>query len=66
MPARKLKASVAPAARPPRATRPTKATCTQPRYHSEISDKYLDALQRQIDALKPEGFQLTPISEPGW
>jgi hypothetical protein len=40
--------------------------CTQPRYHSEISDEYLNALQRQVDRLKPEGFKLTPVSGPGW
>lgn len=38
----------------------------QPIYHSEIDSEYLDALQRQVDANKPEGFTLTPISQPGW
>lgn len=67
MSARKYKAAPPPpAARPARGARPTMAACTQPRYHSEISDDYLNALQRQVDALKPEGFQLTAISEPGW
>ncbi len=61
MPARKIKATSAP---PRRAG--TIPPCTQPRYHSEISDAYLDALQKQVDAGKPEGFRLTPISGPGW
>lgn len=38
----------------------------QPNYHSEISDSYLDALQKAVDAGKPEGFRLTPINEAGW
>ena len=38
----------------------------QPPYQSEISDDYLAALQGQVDAGKPDGFKLTPISEPGW
>lgn len=37
-----------------------------PPYHSDISDEYLVALQKQVDACKPEGFQLSPISEAGW
>lgn len=39
---------------------------SQPNYHSEISDEYLDALQRKIDSEKSEKSKLTPISEPGW
>lgn len=35
----------------------------QPNYHSEISDAYLEAMQKAVDAKKPEGFRLTPISE---
>lgn len=62
MPARKLKAA-APAARP---TRSVKAASSQPPYHTEISSDYLDALQRQVDSTKPEGFKLTPITAPGW
>lgn len=61
MQARKPKASAVKAARTG-----TIPPCTQPRYHSEISDKYLDAMQRQVDLLKPEGFALTPVSGPGW
>lgn len=38
----------------------------QPRYHRELGDEYLVALQRQVDGLKPKGFVLTPLSEPGW
>jgi len=38
----------------------------QPNYHTEISTEYLDGLQRQVDSSKPAGFQLTPISQPGW
>ena len=38
----------------------------QPNYHSEISDGYIDAMQRAVDARKPEGFRLTPVSESGW
>lgn len=59
MPAAMPKAAAAPA---PRRSR----TCSQPSYHSEISDEYLDDMQRRVDAEKPEGFKLTPISEPGW
>jgi hypothetical protein len=36
------------------------------RYDDEISEAYLDALQSQVDLLKPEGFVLTPVTEPGW
>lgn len=38
----------------------------QPNYHSEISDRYIDAMQRAVDEKKPEGFRLTPIGEAGW
>lgn len=38
----------------------------QPNYHSEISDAYIEAMQNAVDAQKPEGFKLTPISESGW
>lgn len=38
----------------------------QPDYHTEIDPEYLDALQRQVDRNKQEGFKLTPISQPGW
>lgn len=38
----------------------------QPPYHSDVSEEYLTALQRQVDANKPKGFRLTPISEAGW
>ena len=57
MPAAMPKASAAPRAR---------RVCSQPSYHTEISDEYLDEMQRRVDAEKPEGFKLTPISAPGW
>lgn len=38
----------------------------QPNYHSEISEKYLQAMQVAVDAAKPENFCLTPISDAGW
>ena len=38
----------------------------QPNYHSEISESYLEAIQKAVDAGKPEGFRLTPINEAGW
>lgn len=44
----------------------SRAIRCQPNYHSEISDEYLDGLQNQVNSGKPEGFKLTPISEPGW
>lgn len=43
-----------------------RTTRIQPPYHSDIDADYLSALQRQVDAAKPKGFALTPISEPGW
>lgn len=56
---RKLRGTIA-------GTRSGSATPGQPPYHSEISEEYLDALQRQVDAAKTHGFTLTPIGEPGW
>lgn len=38
----------------------------QPNYHSEISEGYIEAMQAAVDARKPEGFRLTPITEAGW
>lgn len=38
----------------------------QPDYHSEIGDAYIEAMQNAVDAQKPEGFRLTPISDAGW
>lgn len=38
----------------------------QPNYHSEISVGYIEAMQKAVDAQKPEGFRLTPIGEAGW
>jgi hypothetical protein len=38
----------------------------QPNYHSEISEGYIEAMQAAVDAQKPEGFRLTPISDAGW
>lgn len=57
-----------PAAMPKAAAAPrrSRSAYSQPSYHSEISDEYLDDMQRRVDAAKPEGFKLTPISEPGW
>jgi hypothetical protein len=42
------------------------ATIKQPRYHQEIDSGYLAAMQKRVDDAKPEGFKLTPISQPGW
>lgn len=42
------------------------AAPSQPPYHSEVSDEYLAALQRQVNAAKPEDFSLTPLSQSGW
>ena len=39
---------------------------SQPSYHTEIDEAYLEALQRQVDAEKPKDFRLTPIGAPGW
>lgn len=58
MPAAMTKATAAPA----RARR----AASQPPYHSEICEQYLDEMQRRVDAEKPKDFKLTPISEPGW
>ncbi len=38
----------------------------QPNYQDEVSAEYADALARRIDAEKPEGFKLTPVSDSGW
>lgn len=38
----------------------------QPNYHSEISSSYIEAMQKAVDAEKPDGFRLTPVSEAGW
>jgi hypothetical protein len=38
----------------------------QPNYHTEISESYIEAMQKAVDAQKPDNFRLTPISEPGW
>jgi hypothetical protein len=32
----------------------------------ELTDEYLEFMQRQIDAEKPENFKLTPTSPSGW
>ncbi len=60
MPAAMHKATAAPAA-----TR-TRRAASQPPYHSDICEKYLDEMQGRVDAEKPKDFKLTPISEPGW
>lgn len=38
----------------------------QPNYHSEVSEGYIEAMQKAVDAKKPKGFRLTPIGEAGW
>lgn len=38
----------------------------QPSYHSEVSEGYLEAMQKAVDDKKPENFHLTPLSEAGW
>lgn len=38
----------------------------QPNYHSEVSSGYIEAMQKAVDAGKPEGFRLTPVTEAGW
>lgn len=38
----------------------------QPNYHSEISDSYIDAMQKAVDSGKPTNFSLTPVTEAGW
>lgn len=38
----------------------------QPNYHTEISDSYIEAMQRNVDEKKPSGFRLTPINDAGW
>jgi len=54
------------AARGYHAARPTRQVPVQPDYPDEISDSYLEGLQRRIDADKAEDFLLTPITAPGW
>ena len=44
----------------------SRAIRQQPDYDTEVSKEYLDALLAQVELGKPEGFSLTPISEPGW
>ncbi len=44
----------------------SRAIRQQPNYDTEVSEEYLEALIKQLDAQKPENFSLTPISEPGW
>lgn len=46
--------------------KPPRSVPVQPRYHDEVSDDYLDALQHRIDAGKPQGFALIPVCQPGW
>lgn len=38
----------------------------QPNYHSEISETYIAAMQKDVDSRKSASFQLTPISDAGW
>lgn len=44
----------------------SRAIRQQPAYDTEVSSDYLEALGKKVDGEKPEGFSLTPISEPGW
>lgn len=39
---------------------------TQPGYHTEVSDAYLEAMQKAVDEKKPANFSLTPLSDAGW
>ena len=32
----------------------------------DLTDEYLEFMQRKIDAEKPENFKLTPTSPSGW
>lgn len=43
-----------------------RAPARQPAYDDEVSQDYLDALQRRLDEEKGPNFKLTPICEPGW
>ncbi len=38
----------------------------QPDYHSEISEEYIEAMQKKVDAEKPADFRLTPVTDAGW
>jgi hypothetical protein len=38
----------------------------QPNYHTEISEGYIEAMQKAVDAKKPDNFRLTPICDTGW
>jgi hypothetical protein len=39
-------------------------SATAPGDDGDLNQEYLDALQRQVDAQKPEGFKLTPLPQP--
>jgi hypothetical protein len=38
----------------------------QPGYRSEVSDAYLEAMQKSVDDKKPANFSLVPLSDAGW
>lgn len=38
----------------------------QPGYHTEVSDAYLEAMQKAVDDRKPANFSLEPLSDAGW
>jgi len=38
----------------------------QPGYHTEVSDAYLEAMQKAVDDKKPANFSLEPLSDAGW
>jgi hypothetical protein len=59
MSARKLRASAAPSGA-------GRSARFQPRYHDEVSDQYLDALQSRIERDRTENFNLIPVCAPGW
>ena len=42
------------------------AITAQPNYHRDIRISDIIALQETVDARKPVGFKLTPVSDAGW
>jgi len=38
----------------------------QPGYNTEVSDAYLEAMQKAVDEKKPANFSLVPLSDAGW
>lgn len=43
-----------------------KAPRFQPDYNDEVSDSVLEQLRHVVEDMKPAGFSLSPICEPGW